>query len=298
MERRIGSPLTVRIIELCKINVNTLALADYTPDVVSQIVNVIVGYYSNYNSITNTLAKFRRCLKDMGATEEVLAGTYNLGQTDKLKQAEEDEKIIIKKASPTLPMELWSINQLKSRVKEFNVSPDGSVTYPDAYIIVDLHILTAFPADPINKLIISEYNNVIGKLKSNLAENPDEVKFNSPIDDAEIRDYIQNFMKKTVKFRREKFDKFNTFLQNREITANHINDLSFKLNEKINMLQDDEARLTHIYKQAAKISASDPEYMRPLSAPNDVLKMAIDELDAETLAKVRAIVSAATGFDL
>jgi hypothetical protein len=105
-------------------------------------------------------------------------------------------------------------------------------------------------------------------------------------------------MKKTVKFRREKFAKFDTFLQNREITINHINDLSFKLNEKINMLQDDEARLTHIYKQAAKISASDPEYMRPLSAPNDVLKMAIDELDAETLAKVRAIVSVATGFDL
>lgn len=298
MEKAIGAPLTVKIIELCKLNVNILTLEDYTAEVVSKIVNVIVGYYSNYNSITNTLAKFRKCLREMGASDAILLGTFHLGQTSKLKQVEEEEKIIIKKASPTLPMELWSINKLKARVKEFNASPDGSTTYPDAYIIIDLYILTAFPNDQTNKLVISEYNNVIGKLKSNLTDDPDNVTFTSPIENIEIRDYICNFMKKAVKYRREMFAKFNTFLVDREITLNHINELSFKLNEKINILVDDEARLTHIYRQAAKISANDPDYMAPLSAPNDTLKLAIDELDTDTLAKIRAIVAEATGFEL
>lgn len=298
MEKAIGTPLTVKIIEVCGLNVNTLSLVDYTAEVVSSMVNVIVGYYSNYNSITNTLAKFRRCLRVMGATDEILLGTYHLGQTSKLKQAEEDEKIIIKKAAPTLPMDLWSISQLKARVKEFNASPDGVTTYPDSYIIVDLHILTAFPVNPIHKLAISEYFNIIGKLKGSLADDPESVKFTSPVDDEEIRDYLGNFMKKTVKYRREKFGKFNTFLADREITENHIYELSFKLNEKINILSDNEAKLTSIYRQAAKIAANDPEYMRPLSAPNDTLKLAIDELDADTLAKVRAMVAAATGYEL
>lgn len=298
MEKAIGRPLTVKIIETCNLNVNTLTLADYTEDNIKSIVNVIVGYYSNYNSITNTLAKFRHRLRAMGATDDILLGTYHLGQTGKLKQVEEDEKINIKKAAPGLPMDLWSINRLKSRIKEYINSPDGSTTYPDSYAVVDLHILTAFPLDPSNKLIISEYYNVIGKLKSNLADAPDEVKFLSPIADEEIREYINVFMKKTIKYRRDRFARFNEFLADREITINHIHELAFKLNEKINILSDDEERLTFIYRHVSKVAANDPEYMRQLSAPNDTIKLAIDELDAQTLAKVRAIVAEATGFDI
>ena len=105
-------------------------------------------------------------------------------------------------------------------------------------------------------------------------------------------------MKKTVKYRREKFAKFEKFLEDREITRNHIHELSFKLNEKINILSDNEESLTRIYRCVAKISANDPDYMRPLSSPNDSLKLALDELDQAVLDEIKSIVSKATGFEL
>ena len=291
MERVVGEPLNKKIFIETGYNLIEMTVDSYTPEVIKVIIPAIISHYKSYQSATNTLSRFRKELKNMGATDDILIETYRPNTSGHIKNRVMKENSEFEDTAAQAPDELMSINSIYSRLNtfldEFEADHINEKYSEDvSLVIVDMFLMASWTKDERYNLIVSDAGKLTGKFQDELSRTDDDLEFYSAFDISAINQYIRAYNSLSAKFKRMCCTEFEKYMNDNKLNKSHLREISFMLAKNYYKLIENSDMLAELrIARARRLEQSTP-YVSAVSDRRNNIRALIGELDQTTYSKI------------
>lgn len=151
-------------------DLETLAAADWTPQMAADAADIVVAHYPNSSSAHIALGKLRACLGVVGVAREIIAKTLRPETAKRHNEACELARVARIGVGIEIPECFQRVSDLRDRLEAF-VASDPATSVADAATAADMLVaLSARPGES-ETLKIGERGAVQGVLKKKNREN-------------------------------------------------------------------------------------------------------------------------------
>lgn len=296
MDKVVGDPLNKKIFTETGYNLIEMKIEDYTPEVVKIIIPAIISHYKSYQSATNTLSRFRKELKNMGAADDLLIETYRPNTSGHIKNRVMKENTEFEDTAAQAPEELMSINSVYSRINKFLDEYEADhITdkYSDdvSFVIVDMFLMASWTKDERYNLIVSDAGKLTGKFQDELSRTDDDLEFYSAFDISAINQYIRAYNSLSAKFKRICCTEFEKYMCDNKLNKTHLREISFMLAKNYYKMTENATLLAELRIARARRMEHTTPYVSSVADRRNDIRALIGEIDQVTYTKICEMIS-------